>query len=387
MRINIKENIKMCIGGMIEYISQRKLIHDIEVREKKHIRINNIKYKTFGWKEHEKEWWNYWSPVVRNPGKWGYRLYSHYCGHDKCILSSPITIELNKCLNPSELLPYYGNKNFFDKILPKDSFPKTILRVMDGLVMDASYNTISEFNEEVVKRILSQYDKVILKPTVGTSSGNGVKLFSQRNGMWKDVSGEKELNTLTIRENGQNLILQECIEQHPFMAQFNPTSVNTLRIATYLSPVSGDVNFLSAVIRMGAENAYVDNLHTEGKMVGVDLNCGKLANNCMNAEGTVFDSHNGVHFQDNNLKVPNIDVIKEWIAERARALYPLKLIQWDVAIKKDGTPVLMEYNADGFSMWIAEFNGLLALGPYTDEVRAIAMKKKKSFRISFLRHS
>lgn len=323
----------------------------------------------------------YWAPLVNCRSIWAYRLYSHFCGHSKYILSQPVANELNRALNPEELLPVYTDKNIFDKMLPAGSLPKTVIRVMDGLLMDAGYNVIENFTDKDLSAMLSHYSKVVLKPTVDTDSGRGVRLF--------DLTNQRDINTLTvcyIRKSGNNMILQEAIRQSDFMSQFNPTSVNTLRVATYKSPYSGNVHILSAVIRMGAPGSDVDNLHQAGHMVRVDINTGELAKCCFNANGVSSKSHGSIDFSNHTFIVPGWEYVKEFAKTVTRSLPHLKLLQLDIAIDKDGGPRLLEYNAGGFAMWIAQFTGTPALGEHTEEIRKYALEQKHSVKIYPTRH-
>lgn len=325
-------------------------------------------------------WADYWAPVVKYKSKWAYRLYSQFCGDNKYILSQPIADALNRAMNPSELLPFYSDKNIFDKILPKGVLPQTIFRVMDGIMMDADYNIISEMSNDKLSSLLKPFHRIILKPTVDTSSGNGVRLFNLRD------SSQPKISVDLIKKSGNDIIIQEALTQSDFMAQFNPTSINTIRIATYKSPYDGEVHILSAVIRMGAPGAYVDNLHKEGHMIRINEQTGTLAKQCFNADGIPSKTHGPIDFSNQSYTVPDWDRIISFAKLTASALPHLKLLQLDIAIDSDNNPRLIEFNASGFSMWIAQFTGTPALGEYTDEIRRYALAQKHSLKIIPTRH-
>ncbi len=312
---------------------------------------------------------------------WAYRLYSKFCGENLYILSQPIADSLNRSLNPEELLPYYSDKNIFDLILPRGVLPKTILRIMDGLMMDEDYNIISYISDIELSKMLKPYKRVVIKPTVSTSSGRGVCLYN----LESSTTG----NTLSIdliQKSGKNVIIQEALEQSHFMAQFNPTSVNTIRIATYKSPYSGNVHILSAVIRMGAAGAVVDNLHQDGHMIRVNEETGALAKVCFNANGIASKMHGNIDFSQELFTVPDWNRIVDFAKLIARSLPHLKLLQLDIAIDSENNPRLLEFNAEGFSMWIAQFTGTPAFGKYTDEIRRYALSQKHSVKFCQTRH-
>lgn len=390
---NIFRFIKSCCSksllGIVDRLQIGRIFILTEMRERRILKMN---YPDFTLNkdinEAEKKWKEYWKPILKHPGKWSYRLFSSIDGHDVRILSQVLTIELEKSLNPENLLSYYLNKNMFEKILPTSLFPTTILRVMDNIFMDRDYSLINNLSDEGLSEMLESYESVILKPTVDSNSGNGILKFIRKGKVFvlnNDTDVKLSVNMIQNIGGGGNMILQESLKQHSFMSQFNPTSVNTIRIATYTSPHTGEVNLLSAIIRMGAKGAYVDNMHADGKMVGVDVNTGILTKFCLDVNSKKYSSYNEVDFEHNQLLVPEWNKIVEFTKDVAKRLFPMKLIQFDIAIEEDGNIKLIEYNMDGFPMWVAQYFGFPAFGKYTDEIRDYAMGMKKSLDLKVIR--
>lgn len=73
---------------------------------------------------------------------------------------------------------------------------------------------------------------------------------------------------------------------------------------------------------------------------------------------------------------PNRDRIKDFAKLIASSLPHMKLLQLDIAVDADGNLRLLEYNINGFSIWMAQFTGTPAFGKYTDEIRRYALSKK-----------
>ena len=260
---------------------------------------------------------------------------------------------------------------------------------MDGVFIDREYHTIENVSDKTLDAALTGYNSVIIKPTVGSDSGKGIMKFIRSGNIFKSVSDENVALSVNMLQNiggGGNMILQEALVQHSFMSKFNPTSVNTIRIATYTSPYNGKVNLLSAIIRMGAKGSFVDNMHADGKMVGIDVKTGKLTDFCMDSEGRKYNSYNGVDFECADLYVPEWDKIVAFTVDAASRLFPMKLIQFDVALQEDGSPKLIEFNIGGFPMWVAQYFGFPAFGEWTDEIREYAMKSKRTLKIDILRN-
>lgn len=367
----MKRKIKQIVADLFGRYIERASHKSSEKREKQLLNSHGTVYSTVN----EHAWLKYWNPLVKCRSVWAYRLYSRYCGETKFIVSQPIADILNRSLNPEEFIPFYSDKNIFDKVLPKGVLPKTILRVIDGVLMDSDYNILTGLTDDKLNDMLHSYTRVVIKPTIGSSSGRGVLFFD----LW-DKKSEK-LTISFIKSIGKDLIIQEALQQSKFMLQFNPTSINTIRIATYKSPYSGKVDILSAVIRMGAPGSSVDNLHQEGHMIRINEETGALSKECYDANGVASSMHGTIDFSQQSFVVPNWEEIKEFAYLIARAVPHMKLLQLDIAIDSHGNPRILEYNLNGFSMWIAQFTGTPAFGKYTDEIRRYALSKKRSIKV------
>ena len=219
---------------------------------------------------------------------------------------------------------------------------------------------------------------MILKPSIGTNSGIGVELFIRKN---NNKFYQKNTNAILTADyllnHPDEFILQEAMQQHPFMSKLNPSSINTIRIATYRSVKDNEVHLLSSVIRIGAKDQFVDNLHAGGVMVRV-LDNGKLDNSCFTQEGKKQASHNNIAFQEGNYVVPDWDNIISFAKENAARLTHMRLIQHDIMIDENGNPKYIEFNNIGFSQWIAQFTGTPAFLNFAEEMRDYALKSLPS---------
>ena len=56
------------------------------------------------------------------------------------------------------------------------------------------------------------------------------------------------------------------------MAQFNSTSVNTLRIVVYRSVTDNNLYVTNSILRIGLKDSVIDNAHAGGVFIGIDNN-------------------------------------------------------------------------------------------------------------------
>ena len=245
------------------------------------LKKNSIPNKS---REGEKQWINKWS-VLGKADPIYYRLFSNYIGDNINIIPEDICRNIvEPILDPVRYVAYYSDKNIFDKLFKSGTMPETILRKMNSFYYDAEYKHINLTNNTYLQDLLqnSNKDKIVIKPTVDSCSGNGVRLFQKKDNVWRNIGSDDILTLEYLNEKyGANFIIQECLEQSDEMSYFNPTSVNTLRLTVYRSVKNNECHIPSAIIRIGANGSLVDNAHAGGGYVGIKAN-GVLCNKVMN---------------------------------------------------------------------------------------------------------
>lgn len=267
-------------------------------------------------------------------------------------------------LTPAEYQPFYNDKNSFGVIIPADVMPKTYLRSVKGILYDGEYNPVSKEN---FNALFLEAERLIVKPSKDMG-GHGVTLFAKRDdGGFYDKEGNKFSLELLLAEYKQDFLVQECLKQSAYMSQFNPTSVNTIRIASYRDVHTGEIHILGAVLRIGGKGAFVDNACSGGSFVEVKED-GSLGKYVCTQYGQTNEIHNGINFATSTFIIPEYDKIKEFVKNIAKRLPHMSLFANDVAIDENGNPKLIEINTTDFSYWLYQFNGKAAFGEYTNDL-------------------
>lgn len=161
---------------------------------------------------------------------------------------------------------------------------------------------------------------VIVKPINGWE-GHGVERIDLKN-----ISAQKLYDSI----KGKNLIIEECIENHPLL-NFSNTSVNTIRIYTLMDS-HNEVHVLRAILRVGVGSSVVDNYCSGGCIYNVNVAYGYVDSEGIDVKGKHYVVHPGTHIKMLGYQLPEwnkvIDVVK-----RAGAILPqCRFIGWDVAI-------------------------------------------------------
>lgn len=306
-----------------------------------------------------------WSLLRKKIEPYSYRLFSHYCGFDSRIIPEDIGVIIELILNPVRFRAYYSDKNLYDDYLDPETLPKSLLRrVNGGQILDRNFEPA---NDEI-RTYIENYKRVIVKPSNDSCSGHGVFLFEKNNDKWVCTKTKQALSYSFLNNYGKDIIVQEALEQHPFMSHFNESSVNTLRLTVYRSVKNENVVVPSAAMRIGQKGEIVDNGHAGGRFVGIDPLTGKLNDFISDQYGLRSDEWNGICFSQNEFYVPSWTKVLDFAKSVGKVNRHCRLLGLDIMIDKLGNPKLIEYNVGGFSFWLIMFSGYTVLGEYTNEV-------------------
>ena len=319
--------------------------------------------------EGEDKWIEKWS-VLGKADPVYFRLFSHYIGKNINIIPEDICRNIvEPILDPLRYVSYYSDKNVFDKLFGQNAMPQTIFRKMHGFYYDSEYERIRICDDKALNEILakSSCKKIVIKPTVDSCSGNNVRLFENKKCGWFEIGNVQKLDLAFLSSTyGEDLIVQECLEQADFMSYYNPTSVNTLRLTLYRSVKTDECHIPSAIIRIGKSGSLVDNAHAGGGFVGIKSD-GTLCNKVLNQYGESITEFNGIDFTKEH-KIPNWENVVEFAKYIAKNVPHHRLLALDIMIDKYGKPRLIEFNCDSYSMWLFQFTMGAALGECTGEI-------------------
>lgn len=141
-------------------------------------------------------------------------------------------------------------------------------------------------------------------------------------------------------------LLQEKIEQHPFLNTLAPYTTNTIRVVTFLNHRS-DVDIHFTILRLGRQGNMADNWDRGGISVAIDPTTGVLGEGIIKPKygGQWVQVHpdSGVRFTGQ--QIPYWHQILAACTQAARVTPKVRTIGWDVALTPTG-PVLIEGNPD-----------------------------------------
>lgn len=241
-------------------------------------------------------------------------------------------------LNNMDLNKAYSDKNAYTRIFENIDEPEVILRNMNGSYFNFNYKRVTKFEaEKIFKKINKEF---IVKPSI--DSGGGKQFYA---GIINN--GEIYLNNTKVNLNkieqmySKDFIIQEKIIQHEELSKFHPKSLNTLRILTLR--LKHSIIPLSSVVRFGNNDSVTDNKGTGGLSCGLDGN-GNFNKFAIDEKHCKHVKHpfSKVEFKGN--QIPNFQkIIKKVITLHEQLVY-FDYISWDVSIRENGNPVIIEIN-------------------------------------------
>lgn len=213
-----------------------------------------------------------------------------------------------------------------------------------------------------IEGFIDSHEKVIIKP-VGLSSGRGIFSISKSKG----ENFTTLLKTIGIIDPSlkkdllPELLIEEFVQQHPSISECNPSSVNTVRIFTLLSPKYKQA-IISACLRVGGLNADVDNFHAGGITYPIDIENGIVISPGRNLKGEKFLYHPSSNKLMIGFSIPNWDLIKQSVKELMLIEPRGRMIAWDLAITSNSIELIeANYMPDPNIMQIGAGKGLKPL--------------------------
>ena len=187
--------------------------------------------------------------------------------------------------------------------------------------------------EQAIEKCMVYQGEFLIKPSIDSGEGRLISFFDSQ-----DLDQKSLISAIDGLK--ANFIVQEAVKQHAVLAALNPSSLNTIRVVSFL--FEGTIYILSSILRMGASGHKVDNIGAGGFACPIQAN-GRLTEKGVNRKAEwVTENQHGIRFAD--VIVPSYDKIIAMIKEQHLKLAHFKLIGWDFSVNVKGEPVFIEYN-------------------------------------------
>lgn len=180
--------------------------------------------------------------------------------------------------------------------------------------------------EDQITSFLDKHETAILKP-VDESCGKGITKIHK-----EDKDGIADI--LENVRNGHFFMLEEVVENCDELKRINPSSLNTLRVNTFIDK-KGTIHLLDSAIRVGSGSSVVDNLYNGGVIYPISQQ-GFISNYGQNHKCEKFYNHPSTGVKMIGMDIPRFDMLRDYILKVAAVCPKARLVGWDVAITPSG---------------------------------------------------
>lgn len=286
-------------------------------------------------KEVEAVWGGVWS-------KPNYEWHEHYKAVNgefdpRYMPGDVFYLDLLPRLSDLALSEAWEDKSYYAKRFQEFPFPALRFACIGGRLVDKDLSFISWENAYQAVRDMTA---AFVKPSLGSYQGIGAFRLELT-----DINSPEDLKT-RLADCGGNFVVQELIEQADLLSSFNPSSVNIIRMNTVC--LNGDAFLANATIRFGVAGSVTDMAHVEG--VEIARVAGLSGDGCLrgyfcNQDGDRAPlSELGIRGED---RVPGFYKAVNCCKELHKQMHHFGLVAFDVAIRSNGEPVIVEMNIDG----------------------------------------
>ena len=217
---------------------------------------------------------------------------------------------------------------------------KSLFNVRFAPYLGREWVDLRVVSDAELQAFLGRHDRVIAK-IADSLGGDGIAAYTSAD--IPDIAAFR-----ADRLADRQVLLEQFLTQHPDMARLNASSVNTLRIVTYLDD-TGAVRTLARVLKMG-NGGDVDNFSDGGMYTMLDEH-GVAHYAAFDGAGRVFREHPLSGTSIVGFAVPNWGAVVSLIDTLSHEVPEIRYVGWDIAITPQGAAVIEgNYNTGVFQL-------------------------------------
>lgn len=351
-----------CAGlkvGEYKYIWRYKKLWERVNLSKKQINLIQRNFKKYYGKSYSTMW---------------HRFYQSYTGKfDKNYFPEILfSTKLEPLLNPRSISLALEDKNLLEPLYRSVRglrIPKTLIGNSYGTFYSNIGSRRKNINKKEACNLISNTDYVVIKPTIGTHSGNGIMICKFVNGI--DEFTKRSCKDI-LESYKVNFIVQEHIINCKELNALYGESLNTIRVITYI--LDNNLYYLPLALRLGCDGNKVDNIGAGGLFIGISPD-GYLKPYAFAEIGTKYSHHPNSKVAFRDYFIPNIPKVLEMAYFCHLNTPQVKMVSWDFTIDEDFNVVLIETNMLGQSLGFPQMaNGESAFGINTGRMLKLIRK-------------
>lgn len=155
-------------------------------------------------------------------------------------------------LSPEKYAQFIDNKSLMSFLFPDIPQPRHICSTIGGGYYDEDMRPVSK--KEVAKRIIQSDEDLIVKTSIDSERGLGVRLIKST----RLHEFSKSILDDSIFSKHDEFVIQKVVKQSKETSIFNPSSLNCIRVTTL--NLNGTVSICSTGLKCGGNQSFVDNI-------------------------------------------------------------------------------------------------------------------------------
>lgn len=274
--------------------------------------------------------------------KWHELLYSISGAYRVNYMPFDVYSQLLERFSPYAFKKVLDDKVLYDWQLPDVKLPTRLFSSCNGVIY--RYNGGGKTETSLSKLLISlqNADNCIIKPSKDSSAGIGVRNLQIINGVVSNYDGTLED---LVKSYKGNFVIEEKVICCDNLRVLNPSSCNTLRIHTWRNRKENKIEFVSALLRVGRMDSFIDNAFAGGFAIpigqeGILSNSGCTLKNYRRYE----KSDTGITFK--GYKIQQFDEMVKVVCEAHHNLPYFDFVGWDVTVNNMNEVVVIEFNPD-----------------------------------------
>lgn len=357
---------KKAIAKAWEYVAYRNCINKLKLYGKYNTMYEWNEYKRI--EEHKR----LFAPLTKKVSTEWYKYFTLIRQEEDVnyIPEDLWHIKIEPVLNNKYYMTANNDKNLFHFSCLKPYLPQAFLHVIMGICykQDLAY-----IKADQAFSIIPDNTPLIVKKSIDTGGGKGVVYYDNKS----QLGNISELKN----KHGQDFVVQQFEEQHPWFARFNHTSVNTIRVMTYRSVKTEEIIAIQSLLRVGKPGSVMDNQSSGGVAVGINKT-GEVNNWGSDKLSNKFLKIGDVNLSDVGI-IPKLEETKALCIELAKQRPYERVLVFDTWRDKYDRIRIMEVNNVNIGIEDLQKNNGALFGAYTSEVIDYCASNPKFYCFSF----
>lgn len=260
-----------------------------------------------------------------------YSLHRFGCMFDEYFLYNFPLLNVNgreEFITDKERWSFYARLNNDAKVDLFDNKGKTIEKFMSFYNRDVCI-VKTNLDRPLADDFVSRHQKIIVKP-LDSSGGRGVRIVTVNDYNFEQL----------LKDYKTGFLAEEVVSNSPEISQFNPSSLNTVRIATVRKDNATDILF--TFIRFGRAGKCVDNGFSGGLISNIDIETGVITS-CIDENNSAYIYHPDSKQQIIGFKIPRWEEAILLAKKLSEVVPEYHFVGWDLALTENGW-VMIEGN-------------------------------------------